>query len=154
VFPALFRPPKRGRPGQAAIDAGEAACFYHPNKQAVVICDRCGRLLCTLCYLDIQGRHFCSNCLAEIEQEGQAAHRFVRSSTRWDSLALMLATLPLLLFFVTIITAPIALFLVVKYWNRRCSAVESHRWRLVLAGLFALAEIAGWTLFGLNLFTR
>jgi hypothetical protein len=50
-----------------------------------------------------------------------------------------------LVFPVTALTAPVALGLVVYAWNKPGSLVQGRsRTRLVVAGLFALLQIAGW----------
>jgi len=64
--------------------------------------------------------------------------------TLYDSTALMVAVVPLLLWPFTAISAPIALFVALRYWNRPLSLVRRWRWRSVLAALVALCEIAGW----------
>ena len=64
-------------------------------------------------------------------------------------MALALVTLPLLtvLFsWVTLFTAPVALFLVVCYWNEpRQHPFERTRVRLVLAALLSVASLIGWS---------
>ena len=52
---------------------------------------------------------------------------------------------PLLIGWGSIITAPIALFMVARYWNEpRRSPVPRSRVRLVVAGVLALLQIGGW----------
>jgi len=47
VFPAFFCGGAGGRlSGYAGHADTEAACFYHPQKKAVIPCDSCGRFLC------------------------------------------------------------------------------------------------------------
>ena len=57
IFPALFREEKIVA-GEAIQAPGEASCFYHPEKKAAVVCDACGRFLCSLCEVDFDGRTF------------------------------------------------------------------------------------------------
>jgi hypothetical protein len=61
----------------------------------------------------------------------------------YDSIALALATLPALLFWPVVFTAPAALYVVVRRWREPGSLVPRTKVRFVLAALFALAEIAG-----------
>ena len=59
VFPALYRPAENTT---AAVVAppGDAACFYHAGKLAVVACEACGRFLCGLCDIEFNARHLCA----------------------------------------------------------------------------------------------
>ena len=62
----------------------------------------------------------------------------------YDNLALSLAILPCLIFYFTIITAPMTLFIVIRYWRAQRSLVHRSSFRFILAGLLALLEIGGW----------
>jgi hypothetical protein len=62
----------------------------------------------------------------------------------YDNIALSLAVYPLLIFYFTIVTAPTALFIAIRFWNAPRSIVHRTRARLVLAILIAGLEIAGW----------
>ena len=64
--------------------------------------------------------------------------------TRYDRIALALTTVALLFWPVTLLSAPAALFLVVRFWNRRSKILPGSRAVLILAGLLAIAEICGW----------
>ncbi|MFN7973161.1 MAG: hypothetical protein U0166_12575 [Acidobacteriota bacterium] len=141
AFPALFAE-LRGGDAPSPVVGEEAGCFYHPGSHAEVPCDRCGRFLCRLCDVEISGQHRCTRCLEDLEKEGSS--RLVSERIRYDGAALSLAILPLLIFYFTLITAPIVLFVVVWYWRRPLSVLPYTRWRFVVAGLFALAELMGW----------
>ena len=74
--------------------------------------------------------------------------------TLYDTIALIISTLPVLLFWPALIGAPTALYYVIRRWRTPLSILPRTRIRFVLAALFALAEIAGivfviWTLFQL-----
>ncbi len=144
VFPAFSRAAPRGRAAEALTSAEDASCFYHPSKKAAVPCDRCGRFLCTLCDLELDGRHVCPECIEVARKSGQTLRSDGR--TLHDQVALTLAVLgPLLIGWGSIITAPIALFMVARYWNEpRRSPVPRGRWRLVAAGTFALLQTGAW----------
>lgn len=146
AFPALRR---SNAPAVAAptIAAGEASCFYHPAKQAVVTCESCGRFLCGLCDIEIGDAHRCPSCLEAGKEKRQLA-TVETSRTLYDGLALVLAIVPLIFWPLTILTAPAALFIVIRYWRRPLSILPRTRIRFVVAGVFALAQIGGWaTLF-------
>ena len=153
IFPALFRAPTRGRGGETLLVEGESSCFYHPQKKAAVPCDGCGRFLCALCDCELHGEHFCPACLETGRQKGRIK-RLENQRTLYDAIALSLATLPVLIFYFTIVTAPVALFLAIRYWNAPLSIVHRTKWRLVLTILLATAQIAGWGIGAYFFFTR
>jgi hypothetical protein len=141
VFPAMDRALPSSLP-EAVGAEGEASCFYHPQNRAAVACDGCGRFLCRLCDLEIDGRHLCSACF----QTGLSAHKLENVETRrtmYDSIALALATLPAVLFWPVVFTAPAALYVVVRRWREPGSLLPRTRIRFWLAALFAVAEIVG-----------
>src|SRR3974390_2457604 len=70
VFPALFREEKTVA-AERVMAEGEARCFYHPEKKAAVVCDACGRFLCSLCDVDFNGQHLCPTCLEAGGQKGK-----------------------------------------------------------------------------------
>jgi hypothetical protein len=149
VFPALFRaaaPPAEG--SEPAVTEGEATCFYHPAKRAVLPCHSCGRFVCGLCDCELAGEHYCPVCL-EIGKTKGRIRNLENRRTRYDSIALSLAVLPLVtvvFWFLTIVTAPVALFMAIRYWNAPLSIVQHSRLRFALAGVFALAEIGAWSI--------
>ena len=63
---------------------------------------------------------------------------------RYDSLALSLAVIPLVIFYLTFVTAPAALYIAVRYWNAPRSIVHRSKIRLVLAIIIASLQIVGW----------
>ena len=153
IFPALFRPPTRGRGGEALMVEGESSCFYHPQKQAVVPCDGCGRFLCGLCDCELHGEHFCPACLEVGRQKGRIK-RLENQRTLYDGIALSLAVFPLLIYYFVIVTAPIVLYLAIRHWNSPLSIVHRTKLRLVLAIILAGAEIVAWCVGAYFLFTR
>jgi DNA-directed RNA polymerase subunit RPC12/RpoP len=141
VFPAIGHAPPLALP-EAVASEGEASCFYHPQSRAAAPCDDCGRFLCRLCDLEIDGHHHCPRCF----QSGLSTRKLENVESRrtmYDSIALALATLPALLFWPVVFTAPAALYVVVRRWREPGSLVPRTKVRFVLAALFALAEIAG-----------
>jgi hypothetical protein len=143
VFPALLAPPAVGSAGELVMLEGEASCFYHPSKRAATACDSCGRFLCALCDLDLNGQHLCPACLKSGKRKGKLKNLENRR-LRYDSLAIALAFTPLLFFYLTIITAPTTLYVVIRHWNASGSIVRRSRWRMVVAAIAAVLEIAGW----------
>ena len=143
VFPTLFRGPAQVQAAQSVVTEGEAGCFYHPNKKAVLPCETCGRFLCALCDVELNGQHLCPACLASGRKKGTLADLDNRR-VLYDSLALTLALLPILIWPFTLITAPAALFIAIRYWKAPGSVVHRTRVRLILAMVLALAQMAGW----------
>ena len=143
VFPALFSIPAPASHAQSVTTEGEASCFYHPNKKAVMPCEACGRFLCALCDVELNGQHLCPACLTSGQKKGKLANLDNRR-VLYDSLALTLALLPILLWPFTLITAPAALFVAIRYWRAPGSVVHRTRVRLILAMVLSLAQMAGW----------
>ena len=123
---------------------GEASCFYHPEKKAVLPCDSCGRFLCALCDLELHGQHICPACLKAGKQKGKIK-QLENRRTLYDSIALAVALYPMILVWPSILGAPIALYIAIRYWNAPSSAVPRGKWRAILAIVLALLQIAGWT---------
>jgi hypothetical protein len=143
VFPALFRRVVPGSAGEVLVVENEASCFYHPQKKAVRPCEACGRFVCALCDCELHGEHFCPACLESGKRKGKIK-RLENERTLYDNIALGLALYPLLIFYLTIITAPMALFVALRRWNSPRSIVHPTRIRLVLAVILSSLQIAGW----------
>lgn len=149
AFPALFRPIARGSDGEPVMVEGEASCFYHPQKKAAVPCQSCGRFLCTLCDCQLNAQHFCPGCLQTGKEKGKIKS-LENQRTLYDSIALGLAVYPVVLIvflYFTIITAPLALFVALRYWNAPRSIVHRSQVRNVLAIIFAALQLGGWAVF-------
>ena len=144
VFPAFFRKTEQGKPGELLIMDDEASCFYHPDKQAVIPCDICGRFLCTLCDIDLDNQHLCASCL-EAGQEKGKIRNLENHRTLYDSVAIHLAVLPMLFWFITIITAPVAVYFSIRHWKTPSSIIRRSKIRLILALLIAGSQMVGWS---------
>lgn len=139
VFPAIAARREGAQPEALAADT-EASCIFHPHSRAVVPCEECGRFLCSLCDIELDGRHLCPHCF----NTGVKSNKLETAETQrtmYDSIALALATLPALMFWPAFVTAPAALFFVVRRWRAPRSVVPRTRIRFYLAAIFALAEI-------------
>jgi len=147
AFRALIEPPRLGRAAEQVIVEGESSCFFHPAKKAAVACDGCGRFICSVCDIELSGQHLCPQCLESGKRRGKLG-QIESSRTLYDSLALTLATYPLLIFYFTLITAPMALYVTIRHWNAPRSVIGRGKWRFVVAAVLAVMQIAGWiTLF-------
>ena len=140
VFPALFQTGAKIETGTLA--EGEASCYEHPNKRAVGVCAHCGRFLCGLCEVEVGGSVWCPECLGPGPSRPKLA-ALETSRTLYDSIALALATWPLIVFlYVSVFTAPVALYVAIRYWKAPGSLIPRNKWRFVAAILIALAQLA------------
>ena len=144
IFPALFRPAGGAQPAEALIVESEASCFYHPQKKAARACEGCGRFVCALCDCDLHGQHFCPACLETGKTKGKIKS-LDQQRTLYDSIALALAIFPLIIFYFTIITAPMTLYVAIRHWNAPPSLLRRSKIRFIIAILLALLQIGGWT---------
>jgi len=143
LFPAFFRRQSRSAEAELVLIEGESTCFYHADKKALLHCHSCGRFLCALCDCELHGEHFCPSCLEAGVTKGRIKSLENRR-TKHDSIALTLAIAPLLIFYITIITAPAALYVAIRHWNSPPSVVHRTKIRFVIAIVLASIEIIGW----------
>ncbi|HYT61309.1 MAG TPA: hypothetical protein VEL06_14130 [Haliangiales bacterium] len=143
LFPAYFKGPVKGQVGENLLVEGESGCFYHPQKKAVVPCEACGRFLCALCDCELNGQHLCPVCLETGKKKGRLKN-LQNHRTLYDNLALALAVGPLLIFYLTIVTAPMALYFALRYWSTPSSVIQRSKIRFVIAIAIASAEILAW----------
>ncbi len=121
----------------------QASCFYHSQKKAVIPCDNCGRFLCALCDVELGGKHLCPACLETGKKKGRIID-LERHRVLYDAAALKLAIYPVLMFWFTLFTAPIALYLAIRHWNSPGSIVGRTRIRSVLAIMLSGLQILAW----------
>jgi hypothetical protein len=148
VFPAAFREITPGRSGERILVEGESSCFYHEQKKAVVPCDSCGRFLCALCDVDLDGKHLCPQCLDTGRQKG-ALQQLETRRVLYDNGALILALAPMVIFIFwvfTLITAPLAIFLAVMAFFKPNSILGFSRVKAIAAILIGLFQIVVWVL--------
>src|SRR5262249_8414568 len=151
VFPAQFVSLEPGASAESLLAEGDAGCFYHPNKRALVVCDACGRFLCSLCEVELGGRHLCTGCL---EGQRRRGNLDVLETERplYDRIALSLAIYPLLIFYFTVVTAPAAIYVALRYWKAPASLVGGTKVRFVAAIVISLVQITGWVALGIFLY--
>ena len=143
AFPALTARSVAVVPS-AAVPTEDAVCFFHAENKAEVVCESCGRFLCAVCAIDFAGQKLCPSCIATKKAKPIQEDK---SRVLFGGVALALAGLPLLMWPITAVTAPVALGYVIYGWRRPRSLVTPSRVRLVIAGLFAVLQIVGWLLF-------
>ena len=128
------------------LAAGEAACFYHAEKRAVVPCDACGRFLCALCDVTLGEKHYCPACL-QTAREAAALGPVERGRVRYDQVVWSLLILPLPFCVLPPITATAALVLALVKWHAPPSLVVKTRARLVSGMIVAVMELGAMVLF-------
>ncbi len=144
-FPALVRKQSAVQTGELLQTDNEASCFYHPKKKAVIPCSVCGRFLCALCDVVLDGRSMCLTCV-ETGKDQSKIKSLENKRTLYDTRALSIAAIPMLFVYPTIITAPIALFMSFWYWKKPSSIIPRTKIRIIIAIILSLLQIAGWLL--------
>lgn len=147
----LFPARRRGRQVTRVLRSveGDSTCYFHPANHAAAICDGCGRYVCAVCEVPSEdARRLCPPCVsASRKKTVQKADEIVV----YDQMALTTALLPMLIWPVTLLTAPFTLGLVVFGWRKPRSLIRPGRWRFVAAGVVALLQLGGWMAFGVAL---
>lgn len=143
IFPALFRKVQTGVAPALMLDEEDASCFYHSQKKAVLPCDVCGRFLCALCDVELDGKHVCPGCLDAEKKKGRLPtldnHRVL-----YDTMALGFALIPILFWPLTLLTAPAAIYVSIRHWKSPGSIIPRTKVRYVIAIVVALIQVAGW----------
>lgn len=147
VFPALF---ETGASRAGDVTPGASPCYFHQGKSAVAVCDSCGRFVCALCRVELSEGIRCPECIAGRTKKEEIAS-LVPSRTLLDSIALSVAVLPVLIFWITPLTAPLAIYLAIKSRKAPGSVLPRSRVRAVVALLVASLQIVGWVALGVSL---
>lgn len=146
LYPSAFNKDQTNDIGKKITLDDDASCFYHPEKKADLVCDTCGRMICSLCEVAFQNKNICPSCLEKGKIKGKIKdmenYRF-----RYDELALMVALLPLFIFPpASLITAFIALYIGIKYRNKPSGITGGTGIRFKIARVTASLIIFGWVL--------
>jgi hypothetical protein len=144
LFPAALAQTAAERP-EAAI-AGEAACFDHPGKRAVASCRQCGRFLCQLCAVGFGSGVWCPSCVAASAGQARDANA-TTSVTLYDTWALAIPFALLIVWPLTLLSAPAVIALALMKWKQPISLVRRYRWRFALGLAAAIAEGGAWVWF-------
>lgn len=140
VFPAFLRSPDVIVSDSLNLNDGEACCYEHATKRAVQVCGRCGRFVCALCEVEMQGEVWCPACLP-LDKPQAAVQTLETQRTLYDSIALALATWPLLTFYFAFLVSPAVIYVVVRYWKRPSSLIPRSKWRFIAASIIAGGEL-------------
>ena len=149
TFPALARGAVTSK-DDAKVDLGEEGCFFHPEKKASVVCEGCGRFLCSLCDLEIDGKQLCPNCVYSSSAKGKIQTLEVQL-TRHDRIALTMALGSALLTLFSVIVAPVTIFYAIRH-RKSPGGLASGNPRVGLSIAIAIALLA-LVFFGLLLIT-
>ena len=138
VFPRLTKELASEKKSEIA-SADDATCQFYPDLKAEVVCDECGSFMSTKASVNWAERLLCMPCLHTLREKkadtGYRAHLKI-----WDNRALgMLALLPITLF-----TAPVALFLLIRFRNEPKGWVPRTSFRWWLAMFFAIVTMLAW----------
>lgn len=148
---AIVLPRAAGDPPCASAESqmagsGEAVCFFHVASAAHAPCHACGRFLCSLCELEVEGRIWCPLCL-EAARTGGGLATLKSEETQYDAMALTIASASWIVWPLSILTAPVIAYLACRYWNTpRRALVPRGRWRFPLALLLICGPLAVWAL--------
>lgn len=145
-FPAFFRPVQVGSAPTALADHTEASCFYHPQKQALRVCDGCGRMICALCSIEMGTEHLCPGCISSGKKKGKLT-TLEDSRIRYDSIALSLAVFGMLIYFMAIFLSPAAIYMAIKHWKSPGSLLGVSKTRFVIAIIIAVGTLTAWFAF-------
>ena len=143
VYPALYREIPPGRAGDSLQLDKEAGCFYHPRKKAVVPCSVCGRFVCALCDVALNGQNLCPSCF-EKGKTKRKIKNLENQRTCYDTIALLVATASILFYWFTIMTAPFVMYLTILHWNSPSSIIPRTKIRFVLAFIIASLQLVIW----------
>ncbi len=145
VFPMLTDK-QPASPSALNTLSGESSCFYHSEKKAILACSTCGRFLCTLCDLEIDGNNICPDCLSSGKRK-KTINILENRFTRYDSIMIALVFFPMLMFPFLVFTAPGVIFFSIWSWRKPVSLFPKNKTKTLLAIIFATIEIVGISIF-------
>lgn len=88
------------------------------------------------------GATWCPVCLHSPHLAG-AGQALEKGRTNYDSIALALATWPMAVFvYPSFLTAPVVIYIVLRYWRKPLRLIPRNRWRFVVALVISLVQIA------------
>jgi uncharacterized protein YbaR (Trm112 family) len=139
VFPRLFREQVRQVDPQIA-DESESSCTFFPELKAEKVCDECGCLMSSKATVVWSGEEVCLPCLYRLREEEKSPAYLPKAALN-DNRALALVTLlaPL-----SLITAPLALFLLIRNRKETGSLFPRGRWRWWTAMILSVGWIVTW----------
>lgn len=146
VFPRLFVP-EESKPafGELSTD-GDATCSFYPELKAEHVCEECGCFMSEKASISWGGKSLCLPCLHSL-REKKGKDEFRASLKLYDNTALGLVV-PFLAFFplafITLFTAPAALYYLIRYRKSSLGLVPRGPFRWWLALFFAIVVNGAW----------
>lgn len=152
TFPSLFEIRSGGRSGDLLVNSQEASCFFHSDKPAAVVCEKCGRFLCALCDLEVQGKHLCPACFSSDRKTGSLTG-LTQFRLSWAGVSFTLVFFfPLGLYPLTPIFALCGLFLLIVGLFRPGSITGRKKYFLFVITLLIIAvELVGSFFLGISM---
>lgn len=142
VYPRLHVEsiPKKDSGLNGVSEEGDAVCSFYPDLKAEAVCEECGCLLSEKASVIWSGNSFCMPCLHSL-REKKGSDAFLSKRTLYDNsaLGLVLFLAPLSLF-----TAPMALYYLIRYRNSSRGIVPRGKGRWVLAMILSAGIMMGW----------
>ncbi|NJK91949.1 MAG: hypothetical protein HC904_09040 [Blastochloris sp.] len=145
-FPASRPSVRRSHTPEPVQDEGESTCLYHNHYKASAICVSCGAFVCQLCEIHLHEEPICPACLRRQTQSGKNT-LLKTKHYRWDCIALGLAVftpITIAFWFLSLFTAPLALFLVFRHWKDGAHLHPPSKVRFLCAALAALVQVLAW----------
>ena len=154
AFAALGVEKKEMLRSEALVD-DQAGCFFHAEKKATTVCEICGRFICALCDLDINGTHMCPHCLETGKEKG-SIETLDNTRVLYDRMAIYVAFFSFFLNVISGILAPITFYIIIRHWKTPGSVTQTSggKIRFVFAGLLALTQVLITFLFFYNVLTE
>ena len=148
VFPAFARKPAPCGVTDVVPGEGDEHCYYLEDRKAVATCGDCGRPVSAFMKVAIGSEVSCLTCL-ETKREDKDDPRVETRRIACDNRALMIAALPVvtvIAFPVSLLTAPLALFFVLRDRSAgTLSILSKSHWKFGLATALAVLQIGFWS---------
>lgn len=130
-------------PQAEAASEGEATCFDHPAKRAAAVCRHCGRFVCQLCAIEAPGGVACPSCIVNPQPSARQSPPS-SSLMLYDTWTLSIPFALLIIWPLTLFSAPAAIALTTMKWKKPLSPVRRSRWRFVAGLAVSLAQGGLW----------
>jgi len=142
----MLRGVEKGKSAEVLFSDSESGCFYHPGKKAAIVCENCGRFLCALCDIPLGNKHLRPACI-ESGRKKDKIKDLKKNRILYDEVAVSIAVLPMLFFFITAITGPLSVFYSIWHWKTPGSVVPRSKARFIAAIIIGALQTAGWAAF-------
>ncbi len=141
LFPRLFREPSDAAAKQSTPStSGDATCQFYPELMAELVCDECGCFMSKKASVNWGDRDLCLPCLHSLRELQQSAD-FQAKTNIYDNRALALVTW---LAPVTLFTAPLALFILIRHRKAGTGFIPRSKARWWLALILSILWIILW----------